>query len=121
MWLIALAPALLHVFIFWIETWGWGKPSSNRAFGVKPEEVETLRPWAFNQGWYNLFLAVAVLGGLVWGGVVGTVLVLYGLCSMIAAATVLVLSNPSKARSAAIQGVPALLGLVGVLWQVLQP
>lgn len=113
---IALIPALLHLYIFWIETWGWGKPSSTRAFGVKTEEVETLRPWAFNQGWYNLFLAVAVLVGLVWGGAVGTALAAYGTGSMVAAAAVLIVSNPSKARSALLQGVPSLVGLAAVLF-----
>jgi len=113
---IALLPALMHVYIFWMETWGWGKASSVRAFGVQASDVETLRPWAFNQGWYNLFLAAAVFGGLAWGGFGGTLLAVYGLGSMVAAALVLVLSSPSKARSAAIQGLPAALGLVGVLW-----
>jgi putative membrane protein len=113
---IALLPAVLHLYIFWIETWGWGSASSTRAFGVKPEDVEPVRPWAFNQGWYNLFLAVAVVGGLVWGGVGGTALAAYGTGSMVAAAAVLVLSNPAKARSAALQGVPALVGLAALWW-----
>jgi len=116
---IALLPALLHVYIFWIETWGFGSASSKKAFGVADDQVETVRPWAFNQGWYNLFLSLAIFVGLVFGGAVGGTLILYALASMIAAAVVLVLSNPSKARSAAIQGVPALLGLVGVLWGAL--
>lgn len=113
---LALIPAFLHLYIFWIETWGWGKPSSVRAFGVRPEDVEPVRPWAFNQGWYNLFLAVAVVVGLVWSGPAGTGLAAYGTGSMVAAAVVLVLSNPSKARSAALQGVPSLVGLVAVLF-----
>jgi putative membrane protein len=113
---MALLPALLHVFIFWLETWGWGKASSAKAFGVSADQVETLRPWAFNQGWYNLFLAAAVFGGLAWGGLGGTVLAAYGLGSMVAAALVLIVSSPAKARSAAIQGLPAVLGLVGLFW-----
>ena len=95
-----------------METWGWGKASSIRAFGVKTEEVESIRPWAFNQGWYNLFLVLAAVVGVFWTGPVGSTLVTYALVSMVAAALVLIISTPSKARSAAIQGIPALIGLV---------
>lgn len=108
---LALIPVLLHVYIFWMESLAWGRLPSRRAFGVRPEQVETLRPWAFNQGWYNLFLAAAAAAGLFVPGDVGAALASYGLGSMAAAALVLLVSNPAKARAAAIQGLPAVLGL----------
>lgn len=110
-----LIPVIIHVYIFWLETFGWGKAGSVRIFGVKKEDVEAIRPWAFNQGWYNLFLALAGGAGVFIPGAWGSALVTYALGSMVAAALVLVLSAPEKIRSALVQGLPALLGL-GAFW-----
>jgi putative membrane protein len=71
---------------------------------------------AFNQGFYNLFLAVATGLGIILVAVgylpVGATLVLVGTGSMLAASLVLVLSSPAKARAAAVQGVPPLIAVV---------
>lgn len=113
---VALLPALVHIYIFCLESLWWGKKRTNEVFGVDAQHVEVLRPWAYNQGWYNLFLAGAVASGVVWGGLGGTVLAGYGVISMILASLVLVLSAPSKAKSAAVQGVPAVLGLLALIF-----
>ncbi len=104
-----------------LESLQWGQPRVNKTFGVMPEQVEPLRPWAFNQGFYNLFLSVAMAAGwviytgvgpeIIDGGTIGLVLMVYGLLSMGAAGVVLVVSNRRRLRGALVQLVPSLLGL----------
>ena len=67
--LVGLA-AILHVYIFWLESFAWTSPRGRATFGTTPEQAEQTRELAYNQGFYNLFLAVvAGLGvALVAGG-----------------------------------------------------
>ena len=71
---------------------------------------------AFNQGFYNLFLAVVTAAGVVLIALgdrsVGAALVFAGAGSMVAAAVVLILSSPDKARAAVIQGTFPLIAVV---------
>lgn len=108
----ALATAV-HVYIFVLESLRWTAPRTRAVFGTTAEEAETTKLLAFNQGFYNLFLAVVT--GLGVAAVaqgctsVGAALVFAGAGSMLAAALVLIASSPAKARAAAVQGVfPAL-------------
>ncbi|NMD55642.1 MULTISPECIES: DUF1304 domain-containing protein [Tsukamurella] len=108
----AAVAALLHCFIFYLESIAWTSPRSRATFGTTEETAEITRPLAFNQGFYNLFLAVAVFLGLaLFGGqrAVGATLVLVGVGSMLAAALVLALSDRTKLRAATIQGASPLL------------
>jgi putative membrane protein len=116
--LAALAGAI-HVYIFVLESVRWTQPATRRIFGVRSaEDAETMRSLAYNQGFYNLFLAVAALLGvvLVIAGLttVGVTLVLAGTGMMLAAALVLVLSDRTKLRPAAVQGILPLLAVVAV-------
>lgn len=118
---LAALAALLHVYIFWLESLAWEGPAARRIFGIRSDEEAALtRPLAFNQGFYNLFLAVEVaLGiGLRAAGhdTVGATLVLTGVGSMAAAAAVLLLSSREHRRAALSQGtLPALAILALVL------
>ena len=122
---LVVVPALVQAYIFVLESLSWGKPRTNAVFGVKPDQVEVIRSWAFNQGWYNLFLAIAMVVGLLLrigggpggrdGALVGAALVGYGALSMVAAGLVLVVSNPKMVRSALVQIVPGLVGLLGLV------
>lgn len=71
------------------------------------EEAITTQPLAFNQGFYNLFLAIVSAVGIVIAATgsasVGIALVLAGAGSMVAAGLVLILSSPDKARAAVVQ------------------
>ena len=73
---------------------------------------------AFNQGFYNLFLAIAVFTGLVFQlagqAAVGSALVFTGLGSMLLAALVLAISSPEKSATALKQGTLPLLGLIAL-------
>jgi putative membrane protein len=104
----AALAALLHVYIFTMESLTWTSPRTRATFGTTPEEAETTKLLAFNQGFYNLFLAIVAgigITGVAMGHkAAGAALIFAGVGSMAAAAVVLLLSAPDKARSALIQG-----------------
>lgn len=115
----AVAAALLHVGIFVMESVRFGDPKVYRGvFRVSVAELPAARPWAFNQGFYNLFLAVTTLVGVAILRTVpeaGWALVLAGCGSMLAAAVVLVARDRRFARGAVVQGaLPALTLLAAV-------
>jgi putative membrane protein len=104
--------ALLHVYIWVLESFRWTHPSTRRTFGVSEADAEVLAPMAYNQGFYNLFLAIIALVGVAlmrsehWAG---SALALAGTGSMLAAALVLVTHDRSMVRAALTQGtLPAL-------------
>ena len=108
--------AVLHVYIFVLESLQWTAPRTRATFGTTLEEAEATKLLAFNQGFYNLFLAIVTGIGVAWmssGGITaGAALVFAGVGSMLAAAIVLVASSPDKARSAAVQGALPLVAVV---------
>ena len=113
----AVVAALIHVWFFAMESLWFMRPDVWRRFGLaSEEEASVVRTWAFNQGFYNLFLAVAVVAGLllVAQGQVeaGTGIVLAACASMIAAGVVLFRFNP---RGAVIQAVPPLIAVLGII------
>ncbi|GEL47555.1 DUF1304 domain-containing protein [Cellulomonas hominis] len=111
--------ALVHVYIFVLESLSWTSPRTRATFGTTPEQAEATKELAFNQGFYNLFLAVVAGAGVVLTAAgqeaVGAALVIAGAGSMAAAALVLVASSPAKARAAAVQGVLPLLAVVATV------
>lgn len=118
---LVLLPAAIHLYIFVLESFLWGKPRTNQVFGLRPADVEATRALAFNQGVYNLLLALAIVAGAaLWMGVpafdkgpfAGQVLLCYGLGSIAVAGLTLLASAPRLWKSALIQLVPAVLGLV---------
>lgn len=113
--------AVLHVFIFWLESITWTAPGTWRRFGVaSQEDAETIRPMAYNQGFYNGFLAVGAACGIILlasPGLkqAGLALELFAAASMVFAATVLVVSTPKLARAALTQGLLPLIGVILLL------
>lgn len=115
----ALASAL-HVGFFYLESIAFSRPATYRRFLVKDDaEAAAIRPWAFNQGFYNLFLAVGTLVGVIVfaGGehAGGRGLIALGCGSMLAAAVVLLAGDRRMARPALIQGAFPLIALA-LLW-----
>ena len=108
--------AVLHVYIFVLESLQWTAPRTRATFGTTLEEAEATKLLAFNQGFYNLFLALVTVVGvgfMISGGTpVGAALVFAGVGSMLAAAVVLLASSPDKARSAVVQGAFPLVAVV---------
>ncbi|MET3769176.1 putative membrane protein [Marisediminicola sp. UYEF4] len=115
---LAAAAAALHVYIFVLESVLWTRPSTWRVFGLRSQaDAETTRPLAYNQGFYNLFLAIGVVVGIALLPVnssAGVTLLLASTLSMVLAALVLVTSNRPMLRAAAMQGVLPLLAALSV-------
>ena len=60
----AALAALLHIYIFVMESVLWMRPATWKRFGIRSQDdAGTIRPMALNQGFYNLFLAVGVIVG----------------------------------------------------------
>ncbi len=112
----AILAALLHVYIFVMESLTWTSPRTRATFGTTPETAEATKELAFNQGFYNLFLAIVTGIGVVavfmGARAVGVALVFAGVGSMLAAALVLLVSSPDKARAAVTQGTFPLIAIV---------
>jgi putative membrane protein len=109
--------ALIHIYIFVLESLRWTDPKTRRIFGIrKPEDAETLKQMAFNQGFYNLFLALMVTVGIILMAIgetaIGATLVFAGAGAMLLAAVVLVASSPRMVKAALVQGVAPLVGVV---------
>ncbi|MBY6060527.1 DUF1304 domain-containing protein [Microbacterium esteraromaticum] len=116
---LASAAALVHVFIFYLESLAWTSARARKIFGTGTvEQAKTQKELAFNQGFYNLFLAVITMLGTVFFAAgahrVGATLVFTGTGSMVAASLVLLLSSPDKAGAALKQGVIPLLGVIAL-------
>jgi len=110
--------ALIHVVIFVLESVLWSRPATWKRFGLhSQEEADIVRPMAYNQGFYNVFLALGAGAGLVMIAYAnvrpqGVALSIFVLLSMLLAAVVLITSNPKLARAAVTQGAAPLVGLV---------
>ena len=120
----AIAAALIHVAIFAVESVLWAKPSIWRKFGLKSQaDADLVEPMAFNQGFYNLFLALSAFVGLfllVWGNpVAGKWVLLVALSSMMLASIILLITKRAMWRAALLQGVAPLLGIVFLLGAVI--
>jgi putative membrane protein len=112
----AALAAVLHVYIFVMESLTWTSPRTRATFGTTAETAEITKELAFNQGFYNLFLAIVtgigILGIALGHNAVGVALVLAGVGSMLAAALVLLTTSPDKARAAITQGVFPLIAVL---------
>lgn len=110
--------ALVHGYIFYMESLAWTAPRTRATFRTSPADAETTKSLAFNQGFYNLFLAIAVALGIVLFTVgstaVGATLVFTGTGSMVAAALVLVLHDRPYAKAAMVQGVVPALAVIAL-------
>jgi len=113
---VALA-AVLHVVFFVFESVLWTRPAIWKRFGVTDQAAaDTTRSMAYNQGFYNLFLAIGAFVGIVVYGVgehaVGLTLVFFSLGCMLLAAVVLMTTGVRYLRAAIIQGILPLAGII---------
>ena len=110
--------ALIHVYIFYMESIAWTSAAARKTFGTTEDAAAApaTKALAFNQGFYNLFLAVAVILGIIFFAIgqdsIALTLIFTGAGSMVGAALVLILSSPDKAAAALKQGVVPALGVV---------
>jgi putative membrane protein len=115
----AIIAVLFHVVAFVLESFLFGRPDVQRFMLGRPEPAPGVRLWAFNQGFYNLFLAAGPAAGLIAyhaGNVdVGRALVIYGCAFMAACGVVLFISNRKLWRSMIGQSGPPLIALIATL------
>jgi putative membrane protein len=117
---LAALAAALHVYIWWLESFAWTSRTARAVVGTTAEEAEATRSLAQQQGFYNLFLALMVLLGILLEALgretAGRTLVLAGTGAMLAAAVVLVALSPAHKQAGAKQGLLPLLavGLIGL-------
>jgi len=120
MWVAAALAGLIHVLFFCMESLWWTKPAVYRRFRSTETQAQTTKSLAFNQGFYNLFLAAGAFGGLALIAAghhrAGMVLVTWNCAFMLGTAVVLVASSPKMLRGALIQGLPPLVFLLGVAY-----
>jgi len=120
MWVAAALAGLIHVLFFCMEGLWWTKPAVYRRFRSTASQAQTTKSLAFNQGFYNLFLAAGAFGGLALIAAehyrAGLILVAWNCASMLAAAVVLAASSPQMMRGALIQGLPPLCFLLGAAY-----
>ena len=111
----AVLAAALHILIFYMESIAWEGPLARKTFGGTPEEARAHAFYAFNQGFYNLFLALQALIGVVVSALghvaIGAALILAGTGAMLVAAVVLALASAPHRSAAAKQGVFPLLAV----------
>lgn len=116
----AVIAAAVHFYIFVLESLRWTAPATMATFGISsPQEAEATQGLAYNQGFYNLFLAIGILLGVLLLGagsrVAGLTLMSFASASMVLAAVVLILSNRKMIRPALIQGGPPAICLAFTL------
>lgn len=118
----AALAAALHVFVFYLEVFAWEGPLARKIFGQQSrEELQITRFYAFNQGIYNLALAIFALVGAVILSCshgdgpslgVGFALVFAGCGSMLLAAMALGFASRQHRSAAVKQGTLPLLAVV---------
>lgn len=116
MWLAAILAGVVHVLIFFMESLWWTTPKIRERFRQTPQQADATKLLAFNQGFYNLFLAFGTFAGLalVLMGHAGSglTLVSWNCLFMLGAAIVLAASAPQMRRGALIQGAAPFLFLL---------
>jgi len=117
--LFAMIAVLFHVVAFVLESLLFERPGVQTFLLGKPEPAAGVRLWAFNQGFYNLFLAAGPAAGLIayYAGhqSVGRALVIYGCAFMAACGVVLFISDRRLWRSMIGQTGPPLIALISAL------
>ncbi|QLY30302.1 DUF1304 domain-containing protein [Nocardia huaxiensis] len=120
--ILTVLAGLVHCYIFFMESIKFRDPKIHQGvFRVPAADVEAARPWAFNQGFYNLFLALGAFAGAALvrcEPAAGWALIIMSCGSMLAAALVLIAGDRSYAAAATKQGAVPALALLASLTQL---
>jgi len=113
----AILAALVHGLFFVMESLLFTRPTVWSRFRLRSQdEADVVHPWAFNQGFYNLFLAGGIATGLIMVGgdadAAGTAIVVFACSCMALAGVVLVLTGRRFLPAAIVQSLPPLLAIV---------
>jgi putative membrane protein len=111
--IFASISCVLHILFFFLESVFFEREQIHYLFGIKTTEVISTKVIFFNQGFYNLFLAIGAAVGIYYYGVLGEPLLLvYVSAYMAGASFILYISKRSMYRAALIQGVSPLITLI---------
>ena len=115
--LAALLAAAIHVWFFVVESLLFGRPGVAARFGLRTDEqIAAVRPMAFNQGFYNLFLAIGIAAGIAQiaagADVAGRAVVLFCCLCMLWAGIILLVTSRRFLQAALVQLVPPLVAIV---------
>ncbi len=117
--LFILLTAILHCLFFKLESIDFMSERTLKRFGLNTEQGSIVRVWAFNQGFYNLFLALGLFFSLFLlhgkHPESGQILAGFILLLISGAGAVLFISSPKKYVAAILQSLPALLGFLAVI------
>jgi putative membrane protein len=65
-WVFALLTALVHLVVFALEAIWITRPAVyGKVFALPADDVPAIRLWAFGVGFYNLFIGLGLVGGVV--------------------------------------------------------
>jgi putative membrane protein len=115
--LAALIAALMHVGFFYLESIAFARPTVWARFHIASQaDADVIRPMALNQGFYNLFLGLGIVAGLVLIAAgaesAGTAIVLFACACMVLAGVVLLATDRRFLSAAAMQALPPLIAIV---------
>jgi putative membrane protein len=117
--IFAVLAGLVHVAAFVMESLLFRRPAVQRLFLGHDRVEPGVYLWAFNQGFYNLFVAAGAIGGVIAyhlaDATVGKALTLYACAFMVGAGVVLYVSDRRLWRGAVGQAGPPLIALLGAL------
>ena len=117
--IFAIIAGLFHVTAFVLESLVFHRPGAQRFLLGRTETSRSVRLWAFNQGYYNLFLATgAIIGAILWiagSETPGRTLVIYTAAFMTLCGVVLFVSDRTLWRGMLGQATPPLIALLGAL------
>lgn len=108
--------SVIHLLFFKLESIDFMKPEVLLKFDLDSTSGAFVETWAFNQGFYNLFLAIGLILATIcifkFKNKSHVVLANFILVTMIFAGLVLYISVPAKLAAALIQAVPAFIAVV---------
>ncbi|WP_030060487.1 DUF1304 domain-containing protein [Streptomyces novaecaesareae] len=107
----AMIAAAIHLVVWPLESFLYGHPRVRYLLTGNTADAPEVRLWRFNVGFYNLFLALGLVAGLVLlhtgNSSSGRPVILYIAAFMVAGGTTLFVSEPKLWRGALGQAVPA--------------
>ena len=115
----AILAVVFHVLAFVLESFLFRRTAVQVFLLGRPEPAPGVRLWAFNQGFYNLFLAAGPAAGLIAYHAghpeTGRALVIYGCAFMAACGVVLFASDRRLWRGMLGQSLPPLIAVIAAL------
>lgn len=111
---LVIIVAIQHIAFLYLEMFLWTKPKGRKIFGMSPEQAESSKVLAANQGLYNGFLSA----GLVWGLLHPTAATGWQIqCFFLACVIVAAIFGGFTAKRSIlfIQGLPATLAMIALL------